>query len=110
VTKRSHQAAARYAGRSGQRKRKRPPKPAPSPEAKLAPDKPAPAQAGVQGIASQQTEEPKQATEPLPKTSERLKAPAVAATYAYVASDLKRIGIITAAIFILLIVLVIIFG
>jgi hypothetical protein len=46
----------------------------------------------------------------MPKTSDRLKSPSVPATYAYIASDLKRTGIITGAIFILLIVLVIIFG
>jgi hypothetical protein len=46
----------------------------------------------------------------MPETSDRLKSPAVPAIYAYIASDLKRIGIIAGAIFILLIVLAIIFG
>ncbi|MCL0098021.1 hypothetical protein M1O19_05850 [Dehalococcoidia bacterium] len=46
----------------------------------------------------------------MPKTSDRLRAPAVAATYAYIASDLKRTGIIAVAVFVLLIVLAIVFG
>jgi hypothetical protein len=110
MTKKSHQVASRYARRSGQRKRKRPPQSAaPSPEAKLAPDKPA--QAGVQRIASQQTElRSKQVTEPRPTTSDRLRVPAVTATHPYIAADLKRIGIITGVIFVLLILLAIIFG
>jgi len=112
VTKRSHQAASRYARRSGQGKRKQQPKSHPPLEAKIATARAMPAQEGVQRTASQQTEkvQPKQATEPMPKTSDWLRAPAVAATYAYVASDLKRIGIIAGAIFALLIVLAIIFG
>ncbi|MCL0060325.1 hypothetical protein M1N88_00335 [Dehalococcoidia bacterium] len=112
MTKRSQQAASRYARRSGQGKAKRQPKSHPPLEAKIATARAAPAQAGVRRTASQQTEEvqPKQATEPMPKTSDRLRVPAVAATYAYIASDLKRTGIIAVAIFVLLIVLAIIFG
>ena len=62
--------------------------------------------------ASRQTEkiQPRQAIEPMTKTHAQVRAPAVAATYAYIASDLKRTGIITVAIFALLIVLAIIFG
>ncbi|MCL0041254.1 hypothetical protein M1N08_00690 [Dehalococcoidia bacterium] len=89
MTKRSHQTAARYAKRRG--KRKRSPKSHPPSEANL---------------ASQQTEDvqPRQVTEPMPETGDW------AATYAYVASDLKRTGMIGGAIFALLIVLAIIFG
>ncbi len=106
MTKRSHQAAARYAKRSGRGKRKRLPKSHSPSEAK---------------IAAPQTEEvqPKQLA--VESRESRVETPdsrakhlqareVVAATYAYVASDLKRIGMITGAIFALLIVLAIIFG
>lgn len=49
-------------------------------------------------------------TESIPKIISQPKAPIVASIYSYVASDLKRAGIIAGAIFILLIVLAIIFG
>jgi hypothetical protein len=118
VTKRSRQAASRYARRSGQGKRKRPPASSPPPEVKLATDKSTPliqpggrpTEAGVQGLALQQADiRPKLVATPIPDTGDRQQAPALTATYAYIASDLKRIGIITGVIFMLLIVLAIVF-
>ncbi len=110
MTKRSHQAASRYAGRSGQAKKKRPSK---SPgEARLVPDSHAPVLTSVQSPASQARKavQPGQVTNPGLKTGGRLRVPEVAATYAYIASDLMRTGIIAVVIFALLIVLAAIFG
>ena len=97
--KKSYQSASKYARQSNRAKRKGARKPRAQGNANIASQRVNTAEAS-----------PSQVAQPKPVTRARMGAAVTTSTYAYVASDLKRILIITAAMFVMLIVLAIVFG
>jgi len=99
VVKKSSQAAARYAKRSGKGKKKQPQKSYPERQISLVSEQREPVKSS-----------PNQGVGPKPQTRATVGTSRITSAYSYVVSDLKRTAIFAVGIFVILILLAIFLG